>query len=166
MATGDFEGAAGALARAEAVGLPEAEAAMFAAWVAVAAGQPAASLQVASVPLLATLMELLLGAGALPAFHQLRGLLAASQLPVRDQRQLLAEAQLRHGHLAGAAIEWMEVCSERPDAPALLGLAEVALRQAMPADALTFATAALELDPGCEGARVIISNLAAEPLDK
>jgi tetratricopeptide (TPR) repeat protein len=166
MATGDLQGAAGALARAGAVGLPEAEEAMFAAWLAVAAGQPPASLQVASVPLLATLMELLLGAGGIDAFHELRGLLAASQLPVRDQRQLLAEAQLRHGHLAGAAIEWMEVCSERPDAPALLGLAEVALRQGMGADALTFATAALELDPGCDAARAVISNLPAEPLDK
>jgi hypothetical protein len=160
-----LQGAAGALARANTVGLPEAEEAMFTAWAAVASGQPPASLQVASVPLLATLMELLLGAGALDAFHQLRGLLAASQLPVRDQRQLLAEAQLRHGHLAGAAIEWMEVCSERPDAPALLGLAEVALRQGMGADALTFATAALELDPGCEDARLIATQVAPERVD-
>jgi tetratricopeptide (TPR) repeat protein len=165
LATGDFEGAAGALARAGTVGLPEAEEAMFAAWAALAAGQPPASLQVASVPLLATLMELLLGAGALDAFHQLRGLLAASQLPVRDQRQLLAEAQLRHGHLAGAAIEWMEVCSERPDVPALLGLAEVALRQGMGADAVTFATAALELDPGCEDARAITTQVAPGRVD-
>ena len=165
MALGDAEGAAGALARAAAVGLPEAEETMFAAWVALAAGQPIASLPVASVPLLATLMEILLGAGAMDAFGQLRELLAASQLPVRDRRQLLAEAQLRHGHLAEAAIEWMEVCSENPDAPALLGLAEVALRQAMPADALTFATAALELDPRCEGAAAIASRLAGERVD-
>jgi tetratricopeptide (TPR) repeat protein len=166
MAIGDPESAAAALARAATVGLPEAEETMFAAWLQLAAGGPATSLGIASVPLLVTLMELLLGAGATDAFQQLRELLAASQLPVRDQRQLLAEAQLRHGHLAGAAIEWMEVCSQRPDAPALLGLAEVALRQGLPADALTFAGAALELDPACEAAQAIAGQLAGAGVDR
>jgi tetratricopeptide (TPR) repeat protein len=165
MATGDPEGARAALARATVVGLPEAEEAMFAAWVALAAGQPATSLGIASVPLLATLMEMLLGTGATGAFQQLRQLLAASQLPAREQRQLLAEAQLRHGHLAEAAIEWMAVCSERPDAPALLGLAEIALRQGLAPDALTFAGAALELDPACEAAQAIATQLTGAGVD-
>jgi tetratricopeptide (TPR) repeat protein len=163
LAAGETAGARTALRRAGAVGLPLADTEMLEAWLAVADGGPTRSLGLACVPLLATLFELMLGAGALEAAATLRTLLAASALPDRDGRQLVAEAQLRHGDLAAAAAEWMEVCHAQADAPALAGLAQVALRHGLAGDARTFAAAALELDPGCRPARALLDAVDATP---
>ncbi len=161
LADGDPAAARTALDRGATVGLPAAEAQMFEAWIAASQGATAPPLAIASVPLLGALMEILLGCGAMDAFGALRDLLATSQLPPREQRQLLAEAQLRHGHLTGAALEWMEVCTQAPDVAALLGLAQVAAANGMPEDAVTFAGGALELDPGCDAARALLQGLRA-----
>ena len=159
LAAGDAAGARDALDRGR---LSSYERDTFQAWRAIAEGRaPRERLAVASVPLLGTLMEIMLGAGAQEPFAALRGLLASSRLPEREQRELLAQTQLRHGRLAGAATEWLAVCAREPDARARLGLARVAAAQGMAQDATVLATAALELDPGCADARRLLDGLRA-----
>ena len=109
--------------------------------------------------MLAVILETLLAAGDIDRFNALRPALAASQLDRREQRELLGEMLLARGVLAQAAQEWMEVCSQQPDVRALVGLARVAERSGMPDDAATFATGALELDPGCAAARELLRRL-------
>jgi tetratricopeptide (TPR) repeat protein len=149
-----------ALSRAERAGLPRAEQTVFGAWAEMAHGtdEPPA-VPVAGVPVLAVILETLLAAGDIDRFNALRPALAASQLDRREQRELLGEMLLARGFLAQAAQEWMEVCSQQPDVRALVGLARVAERSGMPDDAATFATGALELDPGCAAARELLRRL-------
>jgi tetratricopeptide (TPR) repeat protein len=146
---GDLESARKAILRASRTGLPVAEREVFAAWIAIVAGQPAPrSLPVAGIPLLGVVLENLLQARDFKAFERLLPALENSELPVREQRELLGAAYLRHGYLASAAKEWMAVCSAQPDARALVGLARVAAAHGQHEDAATFASGALELDPG------------------
>jgi tetratricopeptide (TPR) repeat protein len=148
IAGGDLESAREAILRATRVGLPVVEREVFDAWIAIADGAPAARpLPVAAIPLLVVVLENLLQARDFKAFERLLPALERSQLPVREQRELLGAAYLRHGYLAPAAKEWMAVCSEQPDARALVGLACVAAAHGQDEDAATFAAGALELDP-------------------
>jgi hypothetical protein len=68
---------------------------------------------------------------------------------------------LTHGLIANAAQEWMAVCSETPDVRSLLGLAQIALAQEMPEDAVNFGTAALELDPTSASAKALLNAVPA-----
>jgi hypothetical protein len=117
---------------------------------------------VASVPLLATLLEFVFRARAQQPYAQLRALLDGSRLPARERAQLIAEIHLRHGDPAGAAAQWLAVCAEAPDARARFGLAQVAALSGMAQDAILLAEAALELDPAGHGARELITLVRSE----
>ena len=158
------------MGRAKQAGMPVAELALFAAWrqlagVAAAAPsdvvgddvKPGAQLDAEAVTLLATILEALLRVQELKAFEILLPLLEASPISVRDRRQALAEMYLRRGFAASAAEEWMAVCREQPDVPALLGLAQVAASQGMAQQTHDFASAALERDPGNEQAARLVA---------
>lgn len=150
------------LGRAAGDGLPTVERDVFAAWLTIAGGETApAGLPIAGVPLLGTILELLLRARDLGRFDQLLPALERSRLAPREQRELLAGLYLDHGYLGPAARHWMAVCAEQPDARALLGLARVAVAQGMAADAATFATGALELEPSCTAAKELLAQLPA-----
>jgi tetratricopeptide (TPR) repeat protein len=103
------------------------------------------------------LLEALLLLHEFEHFERLLPLLEASHLPARELRELLAGMYLRQGFLASAAEEWMSVCSQAPDARALLGLAQIAQAQGMPEQALDFANAALACEPGNEDARQLLA---------
>ncbi len=163
IAGGDTTQARSTLARAARVGLPVVESGVFTAWTEIAEGGPApARLPAAGMALLGTILELLLAAGDASGFDALLPALRRSELAEREQRELLGEMYLRHGHRALAAQQWMAVCQEAgggPDARALLGLARVAAAHGMPDDAANFATGALELDPECAAARELLARL-------
>ena len=149
-----------ALGRATRAGLPAVERQVFEAWIAIAEGAPIPpGLPAAGVPLLGTIMELLLGAGDIARFDRLLPVLQAAQLADREKRELLAGMYLAHGYLVPAARHWMAVCSDAPDARALLGLAQIAVAQGMRDDAAAFATGALELDPSSAAARALLDRL-------
>ena len=149
-------------ARAAACGLPRDERALFEAWQAVSAGDGGpAALPLAAIPLLGTVLEALLRVEEFEQFERLLPLLHGSPLPVREQRELLASLYLRRGFLASAAEEWMAVCSERADARAMVGLAQVAAAHGLSDDAATFASEALSLDPENPIASQLLSAVAA-----
>jgi tetratricopeptide (TPR) repeat protein len=158
----DLSGARAVLGRSRPAGLPGAEREVFLAWTTVAEGAPAPpGLPLAGIPLLGVILQTLLRAGDFKRFAALVPALEQSQLARREQRELLAEIYLSQRMLGRAAAEWMAVCSEAPDARALLGLARVAAVNGMTDDALTFATGALELDPGSAAASALLSSLPA-----
>jgi tetratricopeptide (TPR) repeat protein len=149
-----------ALQRAERAGLPPAERTVFQAWADLAqGGDVPQGLAVAGAPVLAVILETLLSAGDADRFNALLPALSASRLERREQRELLGNMFLSHGLLAQAGREWMAVCSERPDARALIGLARVAECSGMAEDAATFATGALELDPQSAAAGELLARL-------
>lgn len=163
LAAGSLDAAREASARAAAVGLGRGERELLDAWIATAAGEPLGEgLAVASVPLLATLLEFMFRARAQAPYAQLRALLDGSHLIARERAQLVAEIHLRHGDPAGAAAQWLAVCAEAPDARARFGLAQVAAATGNREDAILFAQAALELDGACTGARELIALLHHE----
>jgi tetratricopeptide (TPR) repeat protein len=162
LAAGQPEAARASRERADAAGLGHAEQELLDAWIQAAAGDPIRQgLSVASVPLLATMLEFMFRARAQEPYAQLRALLDGSQLDQRECAQLVAETHLRHGDPAGAAAQWLAVCAEAPDARARLGLAQVAAATGSPQDAILFAEAALELDPSITGATELIALLRA-----
>jgi tetratricopeptide (TPR) repeat protein len=159
---GDADVVAAALRDAASANVPDAELRVFEAWAGMAAGREVVEdLPVAGVPVLGVVLETLLRAGDSARFAVLVPALERSRLSRREQRELLAEMYLSQGMLAPAAQEWMAVCSEQPDVRALVGLARVAERHGMTADAVTFATGALELDPGSAPAQELLSRLPA-----
>ena len=161
MGADDPAAARAALGRAAQAGLPAVERQVFEAWTAIAEGAPAPpALPGAGVPLLGTIMELLLGAGDIARFDRLLPALQDAQLADREKRELLAGMYLKHGYLVPAAKQWMAVCSDAPDARALLGLARIAVAQGMIEDAAAFATGALELDPASLPARELLDRFA------
>ena len=83
------------------------------------------------------------------------GLLRPSELPEREQRELLAGMYLRQGFLKSAAEEWMAVRERGADPRALVGLAQVAFAHGQPEDAAVFAREALRLDPANALARTL-----------
>jgi tetratricopeptide (TPR) repeat protein len=160
LAGGELDAARAACDRAGAVGLGHAERELLDAWLGAAAGEPTRQgLAVASVPLLATLLEIMFRTRAQQPYAQLRALLDGSHLPPRERAQLVAETHLRHGDPAGAAAQWLAVCAEAPDARARFGLAQVAAATGAHENAILFAQAALELDPSFTGASELIELL-------
>jgi tetratricopeptide (TPR) repeat protein len=167
IAGGDLDGARAAHGRAAAAGVSAAEREVFAAWLELAEGKPEPRrLPVAAVPLLAVVMETLLRSQDFETFEKLAGLLGRSELPRREQREVLAAMYLQHGFLASAAQEWMAVCeSSDADARAFLGLARVAVAQGQTEDAAVFAGEAARLDPANPAAHELlkIAGAAAVP---
>ncbi len=137
-----------ARSRALEAGLPAAELAMFDAWASVASGESVTvRLRHDAIPLLAVVMEALLRVHEFEKFEGLVGLLRASEVAEREQRELLARMYLRRGFVSSAAEEWLEVCRHEPDARALLGLARIARLQGLTEDVAVFAGRALALEP-------------------
>ncbi|HTU29381.1 MAG TPA: glycosyltransferase, partial [Solirubrobacteraceae bacterium] len=157
LAGGELDSARASRDRAVRVGLPQAEREFLDAWLQAASGEPChQELAVASVPLLATMLEFMFRARAQEPYAQLRALLDSSRLPARERAQLVAEIHLRHGDPAGAAAQWLAVCAEAPDARARFGLAQVAAATGANDNAILFAQAALELDPSFTAASKLI----------
>ena len=160
LASGQIEPAREALVRSARVAVPAVEREVFTAWLEIVGGAPAPQgLPAAGVPMLAVIMQTLLGAGDQAAFEALVPALEGSRLERREQRELLAEMYLGHGQVSRAASEWMAVCSETPDVRALVGLARIAAGQGMAEDAITFAGGALKLDPNCAAAEALVAGL-------
>lgn len=148
--------------RARAVGLPLDEQQLFGGWQALEAGGiETVPLPLEAVPMLATILEALLRVQEFERFERLLPLLERSAMPPREQRELLANVYLHRGFLASAAEEWMAVCSERADARAMVGLAQIAAAQGLPEDAATFASEALTLDPQNRAASQLLATVAA-----
>lgn len=124
-------------ARAYAVqaGLPTAELALVDAWQR--GGTPAPGGVPAEAAVLATVMlQALARIEAFDEFERLAITLDGLDLPWRERRELLAGVFLARGFLESAADTWIAVIErEGPDRRALLGLAEVAERRELPADA-------------------------------
>ena len=151
IADRDFQGAGAASARAARTGISGAELELFAAWLELAnpggvSAEPRA-LPIAATPLLGVILETLLRAQDFGTFQMLIPLLERSALPAREQREVLASMLLKNGQLAAAAEQWMAVCESRPDARALVGLAQVAAAHGQAEDAVVFASEALQHDP-------------------
>jgi predicted Zn-dependent protease len=162
LAGGEGDTVSSALARAREAGMGTAELDLFTAWQQLAAaGQTAIELSLQAVEPLAVMLEALVRVQDFEVFEVLLGLLPRTPLPERERRELLGEMYLRRGYLASAAEEWMAVCREEPDVPALLGLSRVALAQGMGREASDFAESALERDPGNEAAKHLLSRSQA-----
>ena len=132
-----------ATTRAARRGLPAAELDLFAAW---SASTPFPALDPSVVDSLATMLEALLRVEEFEAFEALLPALAATGLPARRRRSILAEIYLRRGFLESAADEWAAGCEEEgPDAEALDGLARVAAARGLTEDAEIFEKGAQEL---------------------
>jgi tetratricopeptide (TPR) repeat protein len=152
----------GALERARAAGLPAAELELFAAWRELAAGgSTAVELPAGAVGLLETVLRALLRVRDFGLFESLLALLERTPLPPRERRELLAQAYFDRGLPAAAAEEWLAVCRASPDVRALLGLARVAERQGLAAEAADFARALLELDPENGAAAALLERAGA-----
>jgi hypothetical protein len=119
---------------------------------------------VASIPLLGVILETLLRSHDFECFEALVGLLVGSQLPRREQRELLATMYLQYGFLSSAAQEWMAVCEAGGDGRAFLGLARVAEANGQSEDALVFAAEAAQHDPANREVQDFLSRLRAAEL--
>jgi tetratricopeptide (TPR) repeat protein len=146
------------LAAAAAAGLAAEELEVFAGWEMLVSGAPAPALAATVAPVLTVLMDVLLRIGDYKAFEVFVGLLHASRVPPREQRELLARLYLKRGFLQSAAKEWMDVCAVAPDDRALVGLARVAAAHGLPEDAQTFAAEALALNPRSAEARALAGS--------
>jgi predicted nucleic acid-binding protein len=93
------------------------------------------------------------------AFATLHSVFETIAIPERQLRELLATMYLRSGFLESAADEWIAVATVRPDAPAMVGLAQVALARGFDADALAFAQHAVSLEPDHDAARIALSAI-------
>jgi glycosyltransferase involved in cell wall biosynthesis/Flp pilus assembly protein TadD len=154
----DFDALADARDRGLTVGLPAVEIELFDAWAGLAKGATKPPrLGFGALSLLGVMLEALLRVQQFDAFEKLVALLHASELPAREQHELLANVYARRGFAASAAEEWMAVCREQPDLRALLGLAGIARARGLDEDAAVFATQALALDPECAPARALLS---------
>ncbi|HEY5288070.1 MAG TPA: glycosyltransferase [Solirubrobacteraceae bacterium] len=107
------------------------------------------------------MLEALLRVHDFKAFEVLLGALEHTPLQPRERRELLADIYLRRGFLASAAEEWMAVCEQEPDVPALLGLARVAAARGMAEEMSDFAAEALARDPDNEVARTLLARAHA-----
>jgi tetratricopeptide (TPR) repeat protein len=110
---------------------------------------------------LEVMLEALLRVHDFKGFEVLLGALELTPLQPRERRELLADMYLRRGFLASAAGEWMAVCEQEPDVPALLGLARVAAARGMAHEMSDFAAAALARDPDNEDAASLLSRAHA-----
>jgi tetratricopeptide (TPR) repeat protein len=135
--------------------LAAADAELYRAWAAAIRGAGAsAPLPAECGPTTMRLLEALLRVTEVGAFAPLVEVFGRVQLPERERRELLATMYLRRGFLESAADEWIAVATARPDASAMLGLAQVALARGFDADAIGFAAEAVRLEPDFEGARM------------
>jgi hypothetical protein len=136
-------------------GLVDADAELFRAWVAAVRGDTGtARLGATSGPTAMRILEALLRVTEIEAFSTLLTVFQRVALPERQRRELLATMYLRRGFLESAADEWIAVATTRPDASAMLGLAQVALARGFDADAIAFSAEAVALEPAFEGARI------------
>ncbi len=159
MLAGELDRARNALAQAQSAGMPSSELAVFRSWLdSRTGGAPAASVPAEAWTLLEAMLESLLRVQDFENFETLLPVLAASELPVREQRELLARIYLRRGFLRSAAREWIAVVNQAPDVRALVGLAKVALANGQSQPAETFAKRALELDRSCAAAVAILDS--------
>ncbi len=124
-------------------------------------GEPHEELSADAAAAAAVCLEALLRVQDVDAFAGLLPLYDRSAVPARERRERLAQMYFCRGFLASAAEEWLAVAQDSPDAPAFVGLAQVALAQGMTDDALEFAQAALELEPGSDTARRLHAGLLA-----
>jgi hypothetical protein len=116
----------------------------------------------AALTLLDLILDALLRVQDFKNFEQVVDLLADVEgQSERERRERLALIYLKRGFVKSAARAWLIVCEQKPDVPALLGLAEVARRAGQPQNAVTFAEQALALEPGNGRASAIIQDLAA-----
>ena len=162
LAGGEHDGARVALRRAHAAGMPAAELDLFRAWQQLASPDATAiELAPEAVQPLAVMLEALLRVQDFQTFEALLGLLERAPIAERERRELLAEMYMRRGFAASAAEEWMAVCRQEPDVPALLGLARVAAARGMAREASDFAGAVLSRDPDNEAAALMLSQAAA-----
>jgi hypothetical protein len=151
------------LARGATARMPRAELDLFEQWARLEGGLEASkTLALPAIGLAGAVLESLLRVECFKAFERLVGLLRASALPEREQRELLATIYLRRGFLASAAQEWMTVCNGVADVRALIGLARIARAQGLAEDVAVFAAKALELDPDHPEARRL-AGAVAEP---
>ncbi len=123
--------------------------------------QPEPPLPGQAVAPLRLMLEALLRVHDFTGFEVLLGALKHTPLPARERRELLAGMYLRRGFLASAAGEWMAVCEQEPDVPALLGLARIAAARGMAHEMSDFAAAALARDPDNEDAASLLSQADA-----
>ena len=147
--------------RTRASGVPENDTAVFAAWLAAIEERPLPGYLAAEcAPLLGTLLEALLRVRDVDPFVTLLPVLESVRLPERERRELMAQIYLRRGYLESAADEWIAASQQGADVRALVGLAQVALAQELPEEAVMFAQEALTMDPGCAGAARIANRFA------
>jgi tetratricopeptide (TPR) repeat protein len=163
LAGGDIVGAGAALARAQGTAMASAEHDLFVAWFDLAGGrQTQIELTADAVGLLETILEALLRVHEFEVFEVVLGLMQRTPLPARERSELLGELYLRRGFAASAAREWLAVCSAQPeDVRALFGLARIAERQGMTADARSFAQAALAAAPEHAAAAQLLERVRA-----
>jgi tetratricopeptide (TPR) repeat protein len=164
VALRDLAAAERAAGLARTAGAPEELLGLLAGWLARARGQASERpVPAAALPTLTAAFERFLAASdvdraveLLPLFEDVDG------LDPRMRRELLAAIYLRRGLVDLAADEWAAACEEHgPDSRALLGLARVAAERGSVEDALTFAEAAVELDPGSDAARQAVATLSS-----
>ena len=164
IADGDLATAATAFAKAGDVSMPASERAVFGAWLARLDGRTDTEpLPVRATPLLEVMLEALLRVQDFATFETLHPLVATSELPVREQRELLGRIYLRRGFLKSAAREWMAVVETAPDARALVGLAQVSHANGQADAAAMFAAEALKLEPGNAAAGAILDRHRPTP---
>jgi tetratricopeptide (TPR) repeat protein len=158
---GEPEAVAGLRERARAARLPDAELELFEAWARLELAHPAGvRIKLSAISLLGAVLEALVRVEAFDSFEKVVGLLRDSELAKREQRELLGTLYLRRGFLSSAAMEWMAVCKDRPDARALVGLARVAAARGMADNVAVFAGKALELEPENQLARELAARAA------
>ncbi len=162
IAGGDLDGAGAVHARSESKGMSASELEVFGGWLELAGGShEPRRLPVTSIPMLGVIMDTLLRSHDFETFETLTKLLGRSDLPRREQRELLANLYFQHGFLASAAQEWMAVCESTGDARAFHGLAQVSVANGQLEDAAVFAGEAVRMDPANHAARELLDQASA-----
>jgi tetratricopeptide (TPR) repeat protein len=158
---GDIGGAATALARADAVGIPAHDQGLYRSWLTQLKSGSAPAPPEGSVPLLELMLESLLRVHDFGNFEVLLGLYQSTQVPERERRERLARMYLRRGFVKSAAREWMAVCEQLPDPRALEGLARVAIANQQPETAQAFVAQGLAMDPSDTALRMLADKTPA-----
>jgi tetratricopeptide (TPR) repeat protein len=144
------------------VDIPVADRTFHEAWAAALAGEDLPlSVPAAAAVIATTALEALLRVQEIDAFATLLPVYERIALPAGDRSELLARMYFRRGYLDSAADEWIEAYDRKPEARALVGLAQVAVAKGLQDDAVELATGALGLEPGNEDAAAMVRALAA-----
>ena len=155
----DIEGTVMALGRAPGIGLPAGDIALYRSWLARLRSEPALPVPRAALPLMELILESLLRVQDFANFEIALEVLAEIEgQSQRERRERLALIYMRRGFVKSAAREWLTVCQERPDVPALLGLARVALATDRLENAVTLAQQVLLLDADNTAATEILES--------